>query len=168
MANAQVKWPTMFNNEHGSTPLDYSNQFEDVFEEIPPFTKNEKGEWLNETSEPKIIKTGKINIQEKIDSYADDVDIYKILARVAASGDDSILCEAQGVYGDFSAVPTNINDFDNYVAENIETIKSLPKEISSLILKDDFNQEELDEAIKKYNEKNKNDTLKKEVEKKDE
>ena len=57
---------------------DLSNEFEETFEEIPPYAKDEKGNWLNDTSVPKLVPTGKINIQDRIQSYYDDVDIYKI------------------------------------------------------------------------------------------
>lgn len=166
MENKQVKpkWPTMFYNDTPRTGLDYSRNTEDIFEEIPPYAKDENGKFLNETSEPIIKKTGVINIQEKIDSYKDEVDIYKILARVAASGDDSLLNIKQGVYGDYSSIPDNINDFTDYVSNNIELLKSMPKELSSLIIKDDFNEDEFYRAVEDYNNKNN----KKEVEKKDE
>ena len=147
----KIKFPTMFENENEKTGLDYSNPYEDVYEEIPPYTKGHDGKWLNDTSEPIIVKTGKINIQEKIDSFKDEVDIYKILERVAMSGED-ISCRGNQCF-DISSIPTNINDFTDYVSAHMEILQSLPKEISSLIIKDDFNQADLDLAIKNYNDK---------------
>lgn len=144
------KWPTMFENKNIKKGLDYSNPYEDVYTEIAPYTKDVDGKWVNETSEPILKKTGKINIQEKIDSFRDEVDIYKILEKVAATGEDLSLKSNQCM--DISSIPDNINDFTDYVDKSISIIQSLPKEISSLIIKEDFNGAEVDAAIKNYNE----------------
>lgn len=139
---------------HPRTKQDLSNRFEDVYKEIAPYTKDENGKFLNETSEPMLIKTGQIDVQEKIQSYLDDCDIYKILQKAAMADDMSLLNRQAGFYGDISAVPTNYNDFADLVDASVTDLMSLPKEISSLIIKDDYSEEALKEAIAKYNEKN--------------
>lgn len=150
-----MKWPTMYQNDNNKTGLDYSNPYEDIFEEIPPYTKGQDGKWLNETSEPIIKKTGKVNIQEKIDSFKDETDIYKILEKVAASGDDISVQSNQCV--DISNIPTDYNTFNEYVGNHIDALQQLPKEISSLILKDDLTEKELTKAIENYNNSKKED-----------
>ena len=47
----------------------------------------------------------------------------------------------------------NINDFNAYVGKQYDDLSKLPKELSSLILKDDFNQNEFNEVSKAYYEK---------------
>lgn len=158
----QTKFPTMFSNDNFHTGLDYSRNTEDLFEEIPPFTKGSDGKWLNDTAVPVIKKTGVVNIQEKIDSFKDEVDIYKILAKVAASGDDSFLNVVNGVYGDFSKIPDNRNDFNDLVSDNLDAMQKLPKNISAMLLQDDFDETEFYKAVNEYNEKiNKKEEIKK-------
>lgn len=86
-------------------PLDLSNKFEDTYIEIPPYTKDEKGNWLNDTKHSILKKTGRVNVFDKIQSYKDECDIYSILKRVAATGDTSLLNQRQGVYADIADVP---------------------------------------------------------------
>ena len=50
MEKKQVSFRTMWSNPLGIKGEDYSYEFQDLIEEIPPFTKDEKGEWLNDSS----------------------------------------------------------------------------------------------------------------------
>ena len=148
------KFPTMFHSEHLRIAQDLSDPYEDIFTEYPPYAKDDKGNFINPTSEPKLVKTGRINVQEKIQSYKDDVDIYKILQKMAMQGqllDSVVLTDEIGV--DISNIPDNINDFNAYVGKQYDDLSKLPKELSSLILKDDFNQNEFNEVSKAYYEK---------------
>lgn len=150
MEKKQVSFRSMWSNPLGVKKEDYSDPFQDLIEEIPPFTKNEKGEWLNDSSVPKFVKRGKINVQESIQSYADDVDIYKILERFAATGDESIINRNVGFYADISQVPTNFNDFQDYLLSNSKTLNLFPDELKKAILNgDNINTDMLDEATKK-------------------
>lgn len=65
----------------------------------------------DENGVPVLIVKEKFNIYDDIQTYKDDNDIYKILARV--SGDISKLDFNKGVYIDVSKLPTNYNDLMN-------------------------------------------------------
>lgn len=54
-----------------------------------------------------LVPDGKKNVYAEIQSYKDSCDINKIVERYAA-GEIDILSQVQGVYGDFSAAPTDL------------------------------------------------------------
>lgn len=60
------------------------------------------------------VQDEKDNIYEKIQSYKDDTNIYKILNRVL-QGDYSVLDKNQGIGFDNEHFPKSINDYHEYV-----------------------------------------------------
>lgn len=143
---------------------DLSNEYEETFEEIPPYTKDEKGNWLNDTSVPKLVPTGKINIQERIQSFYDDVDIYKILERFAYTGDMGLFNQRESYDTDIdiSSIPTNFNDFNDYYNHFRDELSKVNPDIARLILDDKVLSSDIEEKAKnifnerlnKYNEVN--------------
>lgn len=156
----KVKFHTMYYQE-ARTGQDLSNEYEDVYTEIAPYAKDENGKFINDTSEPILKKTGRVNIQEKIQSFADECDIYKILEKAALAGTDLRYKEDQAV--DLSAIPTNYNDYNDWIKRNYDFLSKMPKDIASTLLKDDFDIEAYNEAVKAYNEKNVKKEVKEEV-----
>lgn len=141
----------MFTAGVEKTGQDYSNSMEDVFEEVPPFAYDEEtGEFLNKSSFPKLVKTGQVNVQERIQSFLEDVDIYSILAKFAMSGDESLLKRQVGFYGDISTVPDNIHDFDSYVTGNLATLKKVSPDLASVVLNEDSTEADIRAAVDKY------------------
>lgn len=63
---------------------------------------------------------GETNVYAKIQSYKDSCDVNYILQRFAA-GDQSALSKVQGIYGDFTTVPTSLAELSQRVvdAENL-------------------------------------------------
>lgn len=157
-----MKFNSMYGPGVEKTGLDYSNTKEPIYTEIPPYTKDEKGEWLNDTSFPKVIQTGYIDVQEKIQSYADDVDIYKILERFAYSGDTTLINRSHGVYTDVSNIPDNLHAFNEYVGTNLEALKNIDPDLAKAILSEDSTESDIVAAYNAAVEKNE----KKEVENK--
>lgn len=157
-----MKFNSMYGPGVEKTGLDYSNTKEPIYTEIPPYTKDEKGEWLNDTSFPKVIQTGYIDVQEKIQSYADDVDIYKILERFAYSGDTTLINRSHGVYTDVSNIPDNLHAFNEYVGTNLEALKDIDPDLAKAILSEDSTESDIVAAYNAAVEKNE----KKEVENK--
>ena len=143
---------------------DLSNEFEDTYEEIPPFSRDEKGNWLNDTSVPKLVSTGKINIQERIQSFFDDVDIYKILERFAYTGDMALFSQRESYENDIdiSSIPTNFNDFNDYYNHFRDELSKVNPDIARLILDDKVLSSDIEakakdifnERLNKYNEIN--------------
>lgn len=133
------------------TGQDFSNPMEDVFEEVPPFAYDEEtGEFLNKSSFPKLVKVGQVNVQEKIQSYFEDVDIYTILAKFAMSGDESLLKRQVGFYGDIAGVPDNIHDFDSYVTGNLAALKKVSPELANVVLNENSSEADIRAAVDKY------------------
>lgn len=151
------KFRSQWFNDLGVNGLDYSNQFEEVFEEIPPFTKDDKGVWLNDSSVPKLVSKGKVNVQEKIQSFAEDVDIYKILEKFAMTGDTSYIMQRtpQAYDVDISDIPTNYNDYQDYLKNNLDRLNDISPETRTKLLKGEtLTSEDLDREVKLLAQKN--------------
>ena len=141
----------MFSAGVVKTGQDFSNAMEDVYEEVPPFAYDEEtGEFLNKSSFPKLVKVGQVNVQEKIQSYFEDVDIYTILAKFAMSGDESLLKRQVGFYGDISTVPDNVHDFDAYVTRNLAALKKVSPDLASVVLNENSSEADIMAAVDKY------------------
>ena len=66
-----------------------------------------RGKLDRDTGMIELVPDGKKNLYAEIQSYKDSCDINKIVERYAA-GEIDILNQIQGVYGDFSAAPTDL------------------------------------------------------------
>lgn len=73
---------------------------------------------------------GRHNVYNKIQSYADDVDIYKIIGRYF-NGDVSVLDKNKGFYADLTQIPKNYNDFHNKIVEGQNLFASLPTDFKA-------------------------------------
>lgn len=145
-----VKFNSMYGPGVPKTGLDYSRTKEPVYTEVPPYAMNEKGEFINKSSFPMLVKTGEVDVQEKIQSYAKEVDIYSILERFSMTGDVSILNRSVGSYMDISDLPSDIHAFDEYVLHNIEALKKVDPELAQVILNEDSTEESIKNSIDKY------------------
>lgn len=145
-----------FNSMYGpgvkKTGQDLSRTKEPVYTEVPPYAVDEEGNFLNKTSFPMLVQTGEVDVQERIQSYADECDIYKILERFALSGctDTSIINRVQGSFGDICDIPDNIHDFDLYVGGKLEELKKYDPSLVKLILSEDTSETALQQAINDY------------------
>ena len=130
---------------------DLSNVYVDVYEEIPPYAVDiSTGDLLNKTPDPIIKKVGVRNIQEYIDSFKDECDIYKILERVAISGDSSLLNRKVGLFGDFVNLPDNLNDMNQYVKKVFESNKDVSKEVLEAAINSSLSSSEINKLIEKH------------------
>ena len=109
-----MKFRGQYINTTLRTGQDLSREYEQTYVELAPFARNEKGEFLNDSPFPKLIEGEKVNIQERINSFFEDVDLYSILKKVSLTGDLSYLDRKAGFYGDFSNLPNNYNDLNDY------------------------------------------------------
>lgn len=57
--------------------------------------------------EPTLVKVGETDLQDYIQSFADECDVTRIVQRYA-NGDTAVLQRVQGVYCDVSGVPTDL------------------------------------------------------------
>lgn len=72
-----------------------------------------------------LVESGRENIYEYIQSHKDSTDVHLILQRFA-KGDAGALSRRQGMYGDFTQVPTNYADMLNKLNRAEEYFNSLP------------------------------------------
>jgi len=143
------KFRSMWSNPFGVKEQDLSNELEDVYQEIQPFAVDPKtGEFLNNSSIPKVIKTGQINIQEKIQSFADEVDLYHILEKFAYSEDNTIINQKPCAYGDISEMPDNLNDYAQFVNKHIDKLTSLNPDLAKMVLDESSTPEQIEAKAK--------------------
>lgn len=141
----QVAFRSMWVNPYGIKGQDLSRETEEVFEEVQPFAIDPVSKkLLNETSQPKLISKGFINVHDKIQEFAKDCDIYSILERFAASGDASLLNARQAGYGDVSELPNNLNDLAQFVNANFKALDSMNPELAKMVIDDKTTPEEIE------------------------
>lgn len=75
-----------------------------------------------------LVESGKEDLYDFIQSYAESVDIHVILARFQ-NGDIDALSRVQGAYGDFTNMPTSYAELLNRVNEGQSFFNSLPVDI---------------------------------------
>lgn len=131
----EIKFRSMWCNPYGIEGQDLSNEIEDVYTEVPAFAVDpETGDFMNKSSVPQLVKTGSINVKEKIQSFAKDVDIYSILERFAYNEDASIINARACSYGDISELPDNLNDYAKFVDIHFNKLKELNPELAKMVL----------------------------------
>lgn len=139
------KFRSMWCNPYGCIEQDLSNEIEDVFEEIEPFAIDAKtGKFLNNSSVPKIVYTGKVNVHDRIQSFKDDVDIYKILEKFAYSGDQSIINAREVGYGDISDMPTDLNGFAQLVNNQFDKLNKVNPELAKMVIDDKYTADDIE------------------------
>jgi len=87
-----------------------------------------------------VSPSGKHAIQDYIDSFKEDCDIYKILDRLSlAEHSPEVVADAiqqfrpdmfkPGQYGDFSNLPKNIHEVSKFYADSVAFFNNLPVDI---------------------------------------
>lgn len=116
-------------------PIDLSRETEDTYIAIPPFATNKDGEVINMSIKTKLMKNGKVNIQEKIQSYHDEVDLYHILNRVANVEEAVALHGHDKVYADISGMPSDFHSMVNSHIDSKASFDSLSDSEKAAVLK---------------------------------
>lgn len=139
------KFRSMWFNPYGIETQDLSNEFEDTFIEIEAFAVDaSSGDLLNKKSVPVVKKTGKVNVHDKIQSFAQEVDLYHILEKFAYSGDQAIINARECGFGDISNIPDNLNDLSLMCNMQFDKIKSINPELAEMIVSDKFSAEDIE------------------------
>lgn len=138
------------------TGLDYSRKLEKQFVEVAPYAKDEKGKFINEKSVPVLMETEPIDVDAQIQSYKDDVDIYKILEKWMLSGDNSLInpnghkawedMPKNQVY-DYTEYPDNIHDLADSFDGAAEMLNGVDNNIVNDIVNTDKDSNELASSI---------------------
>ena len=139
-----IEFRSMWSNPFGFNGQDLSNEFEDVFTELVPFAVDPNtGDIINKSSQPVVISKGKINVHDKIQSFASEVDLYKILERFAYSGDSAIVNAKEPGYGDISDIPDNLNDLSLLVNKQFKKLSSINPELAQMVLDENVSSESI-------------------------
>lgn len=75
-----------------------------------------------------LKKSGEYNLYADIQSYKDSVSIDYILTRFV-NGDETALSRVQGIYGDFTNMPTTMAELQQRVIDAEHLFNNLPLEI---------------------------------------
>ena len=105
-----------------------------------------------------LVPNGETDLQAEIDSFAELQDINNIIARFV-NGDRSAINPNNGVYGDFSNVPTTYAELFSRVQHCKNVFDKMPVELREKFdnsyekFWSDFGSDSFDEIFKEYNSK---------------
>lgn len=120
-----------------------------------PGAKDENGKLLNDTRFDKVVNGSKTDLQEYIQSFADECDIYKILERCARSGDYTTLLAENDNYGDTTLFKADRAENDRTLKNIQEANANVSKEVAEALLSN-LSDDEILSIIQKLNGSNDN------------
>ena len=132
-----------FNTIYGGifkTAQDCSNPYQKRFKEIPPYAVDiESGKFLNKTSQPILVPDEDFDVDEFVQSFKSECDIYTILEKFALTGctDTSIINRGIMSFGDISELPDNFNDMNEYFEKASKKLSEFNEDTAKQILSDD-------------------------------
>lgn len=98
------------------------------FRTLAPYAKDKEGKIINDSPFPKRVENGCTNIDEFIQSFKNDTDLYCLIEKYIKTGDESIINKKQGFYGDFSNLDKmSYNDLRNFSKDFNVKVNSLLK-----------------------------------------
>jgi hypothetical protein len=121
------------------TAEDCSDPFQKTYKELPPYAVDpESKKILNKKSVPVLVEDEPFNIDEYIQSFKDECDIYTILEKFALTGctDQSLINKGVMSFGDISELPDNFNDLNEYFENANKKLNSFSKDVAAQILDD--------------------------------
>lgn len=140
----RVAFRTMWSNPYGITAQDLSREIEDVYTEITPYAVDpDTGNFLNDSSVPKIVKTGTINVQERIQSFSKEVDLYSILEKFAYSDDPALVNARPCAYGDLSELPNDLNGFSMFVNAQFNKLNDMNPELAKMVVDENVTADQI-------------------------
>lgn len=83
---------------------------------------------VDDDGKRELRKSGEYNLYAEIQSYKDSTSIDFILSRFV-NGDETALSRAQGIYGDFTQMPTTLAELQQRVIDAEDLFNSLPLDI---------------------------------------
>lgn len=86
---------------------------------------------FNESGEVELVEVGRTNIYDEIQSHADSCALDSIIRRYLG-GETDVLERTQGVFVDFSGVPTTLAGWLNLMQDGQRYFDGLPVEIRAL------------------------------------
>lgn len=136
----QVKFRTPYGGVK-RTKQDCSDPMQKRWKEIPPYAVDTKtGKFINKTAISILVPDEPFNIDEYIQSFKDDCDIYAILEKFALTGctDTSIINKGVMSFGDISELPDNFNDLNEYFENASKKLSQFNEDTAKDILNEDI------------------------------
>lgn len=119
-----------------------------IYKEIKPGTFDKDGNILNKEDHNILIEAGEEDLQAKIDSFRDSVDIYKLIEKFILTGDESYINQKQGQYMDISDLPDNINDFQDFKKKALEKASTFDEDLTkNIVVNQGISDSDLDAYI---------------------
>lgn len=132
------------------TAEDCSDPYQKTYKELPPYAVDpETKKILNKKSVPIFVEDEPFNIDEYIQSFKDDCDIYTILEKFALTGctDQSLINKGVMSFGDISELPDNFNDLNEYFTEANKKLSSFSKDVATQILDDTVSVDDIQKEL---------------------
>lgn len=107
----------------------------DVYTECGSPVKTLYSPIVNDDGTIDLVESGKENLQEYIDSFADECDINVIVQRFA-SGEVGVLNQREGTYGDFTKMPKTFAEMLQLQIDSKKYFDGLPVEIKQMFNND--------------------------------
>lgn len=150
----QLKFNTIFGGIK-KTALDCSDPYQKRYKQVPPHAFDTKGKIINKKSVPVLVEDEPFNVDEYIQSFKDECDIYTILEKFALTGctDTSIINKGIMSFGDISELPDNLNEMNEYFEDLNKRLTSFNSDTAKQILDENVSvdkiQNDLTEKINK-------------------
>lgn len=141
----QLKFNTIFGGIK-KTEQDCSDPYQKRFKEIPPYAVDtESKNFINKTSVPVLVEDEPFNVDEYIQSFKDECDIYTILEKFALTGctDTSIINKGVMSFGDISELPDNLNDMEEYFNKLNKKLATFNDDTAKQILDENVSVEKI-------------------------
>lgn len=132
------------------TAEDCSDPYQKTYKELPPYAVDpETKKILNKKSVPIFVEDEPFNIDEYIQSFKDDCDIYTILEKFALTGctDTSLINKGVMSFGDISELPDNFNDLNEYFEKANKKLDSFSKDVASQILDESISIDNIQKGL---------------------
>lgn len=132
------------------TPEDCSNPFQKRYKEIPPYAVDvSTGKIVNKKSVAVLVPDEDFNIDEYIQSFKEECDIYTILEKFALTGctDTSLINKNVMSFGDISELPDNFNDLNEYFESANKKINEFSKELAQKVLDNDISVDSIQKDL---------------------
>ena len=145
----QVKFRTLYGGVEKSKQ-DCSNPMQKRWKEIPPYAVDTKtGKFINKTAVSILVPDEPFNIDEYIQSFKDECDIYTILEKFALTGctDTSIINKGVMSFGDISDLPDNFNDLNEYFEKASKKLAEFNEDTAKDILNEDVSVDSIQKVL---------------------
>nr|WEW54387.1 MAG: internal scaffolding protein [Microvirus Sku121] len=122
----------------------------EVMQYVEPYAKNATtGEFINDTSERKLVKVGVRDLDKEIQELADESDVYKILERAVNANDLSMLnIVSGGVYADITEMPTSPHDLIA-LKDSLPELNKQMEELKAKMVENKNDNASIEELVRK-------------------